>query len=101
MRKQHSERKLRNRYTEFLCDLCASRDAVEVPHCREYTNNQPVHICKNCGFVYVKYRRSAYDIARDWSNVVYGNQFTRTTYTARIPAVKARQVYVADFNIDK
>ena len=79
-------------YEEFPCDLCGSKDAVEVPKARDYTNNQPVHICKHCGFVYVKLRRSAEEIAKTWSEELFGSD-----YTARIPAVKARQVYVADF----
>lgn len=79
-------------YKEYPCDLCGAFDAVEVPYARLYTNNQPINICKKCGFVYVKLRRSAREIAKEWSDELYGN-----SYTARIPAVKARQVYVADF----
>ena len=48
---------------QFPCDLCGETDAVEVPHCREYTNGQPIHICRRCGFVHVKLRRSAEGIA--------------------------------------
>lgn len=75
----------------FPCDLCGSQDAREVPHCREYTNDQPIHICNNCGFVFVRNRRSAAEIAETWSSELYGSG-----YTARIPAVKARQIYVAE-----
>ena len=78
-------------YNEYPCDLCGHNQAVEVPNCREYTNGQAIHICVNCGFVYVKYRRSAEDIASSWSDEIFGDG-----YTARIPAVKARQVYVAE-----
>ena len=79
-------------YEDFPCDLCGSRDAVEVPYVREYTNGQPIYICKQCGFVYVKQRRSAEAIARIWSEQLFGEG-----YTARIPAVKARQLYVEEF----
>lgn len=79
-------------YTNFPCDLCGSWEAVEVPYARLYTNDQAVHICKDCGFVYVKSRRSPEAIARSWSEELFGKN-----YTARIPAVKARQTYVADF----
>jgi SAM-dependent methyltransferase len=77
---------------EFPCDICKSREAVEVPHCREYTNGQVVHICKKCGFVHVKKRRTFEQIANTWSKKIYGKG-----YTAVIPAVRARQTYVADF----
>ena len=80
------------KYEEFPCDLCGTDDAVEVPYARFYTGNQPVHICKSCGFVYVKLRRSASEIVGTWTKDLYGDG-----YTARIPAVKARQTYVAEF----
>jgi SAM-dependent methyltransferase len=79
-------------FKEYPCDLCGSGEAVEVPYARLYTNNQPIHICKLCGFVHVKSRRSPEEIADTWSDQLYGEG-----YTARIPAVKARQTYVADF----
>lgn len=77
--------------TEFPCDLCGETDAVEVPHCREFTNGQPIHICRACGFVHVKRRRSADDIAASWTEEIFGSG-----YTAAIPAVTARLMYVAE-----
>ncbi|HIF09529.1 MAG TPA: methyltransferase domain-containing protein, partial [Sneathiellales bacterium] len=77
---------------ESPCDVCGGDDAVEIPAVREYQPDQPVHVCKDCGFVYVRQRRSSDEIARSWSEEIFEG-----TYTARIPAVRARQVYVADF----
>lgn len=79
-------------YSIRPCDLTGRDDAVEAPYSRLYTNGQPLHICRETGFVYVRYRRSAEAIARAWSDEVYGDR-----YTARIPAVLARQMYAADF----
>jgi len=79
-------------YAQFPCDLCGSTDAVEVPHAREFTDDQPVHICVSCGFVYVKQRRSAHRIAEVWSEDIFGEG-----YTAATPAVAARLTYVAEF----
>ncbi len=76
----------------FNCDLCGLVAATEVPHAREYTGGQPIHICSGCGFVYVRERRDPQAIADSWSNELYGR-----VYTARMPWVKARQVFVADF----
>ena len=81
-----------DRCTTASCDLCGCSQAVEVPHCREYTGDQPISICVDCGFVYVRQRRSSESVARSWSDQLFGN-----TYTGAIPAVQARQVYVADF----
>ncbi len=78
-------------FEEFDCDLCGSTDAAEIPAARRYTGGRPLHVCKNCGFVYVRSRRPAGRIAEVWSDDIY-----EKGYTARIPAVKARQVYVAE-----
>lgn len=77
---------------EFPCDLCGETDAIEVPHAREYTDDQPIHICTGCGFVYVKRRRSPQEIADTWSEDLFGEG-----YTAAIPAVVARLTYVAEW----
>ena len=77
---------------EFPCDVCGSKDAVALPYVELYTAGQPIHVCKGCGFVYVRHRRGYKEIADSWSNECYGEH-----YTARIPAVVARQTYVADF----
>ena len=79
-------------YTEFPCDICGSSDAVEIPHVRDYTGGQPIHICTKCGFVYVQQRRSAEAIAEVWSEEIFG-----AGYTAAIPAVRARLTFVAEF----
>lgn len=73
------------------CDLCGETEAVEVPHARELTAGQPIHICVRCGFVHVKERRSAEEIAASWTNEIFG-----AVYTAAIPAVSARLTYVAE-----
>lgn len=72
------------------CDLCGSSEAIEVPHAREYTGDQPIHICAHCGFVHVKDRRSAQEIAASWSTLYDG------VYKPQSPAVIARLTYVAE-----
>ncbi len=76
---------------DFNCDLCGGDDAAEIEVARLYNGDEPIHVCRTCGFVYVRRRRTADIIARDWSETIYG-----PGYTAHIPAVKARQTYVAD-----
>ena len=80
----------------YNCDLCGSANAAEIPVARSYTNDQPLHVCRDCGFVYVRDRRSPDAIARSWSEDIFKAGSNRS-YTARIPAVKARQTYVAEF----
>ena len=77
---------------DWPCDLCGSEDAAEIEPARRYTNGAPLHVCRNCGFVFVRRRRSAAAIADSWSNEIFGS-----AYTAHIPAVIARLTYVAQF----
>jgi len=80
-------------YKNHSCDLCGSDVPVEIPYSRLYTNNQPIHICGNCGFVYVLARRSSEEIARVWSEEIYGDIYT----AVKNPAMIARQTFVAEF----
>ncbi|MGE0254636.1 MAG: class I SAM-dependent methyltransferase [Alphaproteobacteria bacterium] len=79
-------------YTDHPCDICGADDAAEIAVARHYTGGEPLHACRACGFVFVRRRRSAQAIADDWSDNLY-----QAHYTARIPAVKARQTFVAEF----
>lgn len=76
---------------EHPCDICKSNEAEEISCARKYTDDQPLHVCKECGFVYVRNRRSAQEIADEWSNEIFGEH----NYTARRPAIVARQTFVA------
>jgi Methyltransferase domain len=78
-------------YTCFPCELCGAADFAEIREARFYTADQPIHVCKSCGFVQVIRRRSPERIAEVWAKELFKGE-----YTARIPAVKARQVYVAE-----
>jgi len=78
--------------TGFPCDLCGSDNCAEIEAARHYMGAERLHVCRECGFVYVRRRRSAQAIADAWSDELY-----QTSYTARIPAVIARQTYVAEF----
>jgi hypothetical protein len=80
------------------CDLCGQDKAEEIPAVRHYTNDQPIHVCTNCGFIYVRKRRSAQAIADSWSKELYvTGPDNKPTYTARWPMVKARQTFIADY----
>lgn len=77
---------------DFPCDLCGSDDCAEIEVARNYMGKGRLHVCRECGFVYVRCRRSARAIADEWSDELY-----QSKYTARIPAIMARQTYVAEF----
>jgi len=83
-------------YRDFACDLCGSAERVEVPRSREFHQGEPIDICRGCGFVYVRRRRTADRIAEVWSSDIFGH-----VYTSAIPAVRARLTYVAEFVADR
>lgn len=81
----------------FDCDVCGSDAAAEITCLRRYSDDHPIHVCKNCGFVYVRERRSFEEIAAAWANEIYttgGNTRGDNVYTAAIPAVQARLTFI-------
>jgi SAM-dependent methyltransferase len=70
------------------CDLCSSNAWAPLP----LPDPKGVGICQVCGFVYVRDRRSAAEIAADWSNV-YGEGYNPDCW----PAVRARLYYVKEW----
>ncbi len=82
---------------QIIDDFNGFGQMVEIPCSKFYTGGQTLYICKNTGLVRAKHLRSSEQIAAAWSDEVYDTNFGGKTYTARIPAVKARQTYVADF----
>ncbi|MFQ5763668.1 MAG: class I SAM-dependent methyltransferase, partial [Rhodospirillales bacterium] len=87
--------------TLYPCDLCAGTELAEVPSSKHYSGGWPVHVCRACGFVQVAERRAPEAIQKAWADELYrADDETRlgnATYTARMPAVHARQVFAADF----
>lgn len=76
----------------FDCDLCGSANYTVLEVARKYIgDNEPPVVCDNCGFIFVRIRRPAKEIAKDWNNI-FGEG-----YTSEWPGVKARLFYVAEF----
>lgn len=82
---------------QVINDFSGLGEMLEIPTSKLYTNGEPLHVCKDTGLVRVKNLRSSFETAKAWSEEVYKPEFTEDTYTARIPAVRARHTYVADF----
>lgn len=74
------------------CDLCGSPEHQEIAVARHYIdNNEPPVVCMNCGFIYVRERRSPAEIAKSWDDI-WGQG-----YSSDWPAVKARLYYVTEW----
>lgn len=86
------------KYSRYNCDVCGSDSPIEIEVLRKYTDNQPIHVCKNCGFIYVVNRRTSKEIANVWSNEIFSDEkkFGFKEYSTKIPALVARQVFVAE-----
>lgn len=75
----------------YPCDICGADDAAEIEVLAHYTDRKPIHVCRRCGFVYVRQRRTYREIADAWSRDLFGRH-----YTARVPYMKARHVFLAE-----
>ncbi|KKL90929.1 hypothetical protein LCGC14_1899800 [marine sediment metagenome] len=80
--------------TACKCDLCGSGNYQKLFVAEKYVggNSVPV-VCGNCGFLYVKDRRAADEIANSWSDEIYPTD----GYDPNWPGVKARLFYVAEY----
>jgi len=80
-----------------LADFLGEGKMIEIPCSRKYCSGEAVYVCTETGLVRAKEVRSSKEIARIWSEEVFGGKFDERRYTSRIPAVLARQTYVAAF----
>jgi len=78
---------------DYSCELCGHDEFQEIVILRDYTNYQPVHSCKDCGFVQVLERRTPKEIYEAWKNADPGDD----VYKSARPAVAARHAYAAWF----
>ena len=68
---------------------------IILPYSKKLTNGE-VNISKYSGLVSVIKRRSSSELADEWSRKIFGAKFSKSSYTSKIPAVIARQIYVLE-----
>lgn len=73
------------------CDLCGALESFRLPEADTYGTGK-VRVCAGCGFVHVKERRSAAEIAASWESI-----YAAGGYTSSWPMVEARLTYVAEW----
>ena len=81
----------------FPCDLCGGDDPAEIEVARFYTGGQRVYVCRNCGLIYARERRSEQAIADTWSHSIFPDKGAPLAYTAGIPWVIGRLTVAAEF----
>jgi len=88
---------------KIINDFLGHGEFIEIPCSSKYINNQPIYVYKDSGLVRAKITKTSKEISEILSNEIFGDKITETTYTAKNPAVVARQNYVTEFakqNID-
>jgi 2-polyprenyl-3-methyl-5-hydroxy-6-metoxy-1,4-benzoquinol methylase len=90
-----------DKVNKIIKDFNGETESIVVPHSKKLTKGYELNISKFSGLVSVIKRRSSKQIANNWSNKIFGNKFSKTKYTAKIPAVIARHIYVLETIIDK
>ena len=81
---------------KLIKDYSGFGKSITVPYSQELTGGYKINISKYSGLVSVIKRRSSKEIADEWSKKIFGKKFSRSTYTAKVPAVIARQTYVLE-----
>ena len=81
---------------KIIDDFYGKNTHYIVPNSKKYNSGKAVNIAKYSGLVSVVKRRSSQQIAEDWSKNIFGNKFSETNYTSKIPAVIARHTYVLE-----
>jgi len=90
-----------NKIKKIIEDFDGTSESIIVPNSKKLTKGYELNISKFSGLVSVINRRSSKQIADTWSNKIFGNKFSKDKYTAKIPAVVARHIYVLETIIDK
>ncbi len=80
----------------LIDDYNGKGKSINVPFSKKLTGGYSLDISNYSGLVSVKKRRTSKEIADEWSNKIFGKSFSKSTYTAKIPAVVARQTYVLE-----
>lgn len=81
---------------KIIDDFNGKNIHIILPYSKKFNSGKEVNIAKYSGLVSVVKRRSSLKIADDWSKKIYGNKFSETKYTSKIPAVIARHTYVLE-----
>lgn len=81
---------------KLINDFNGLGEFIKVPHSEKLTGGYEVNICKYSGLVSVINRRTSEEIADEWSKKIFAKKFQNQRYTAKVPAVVARQTYVLE-----
>lgn len=86
---------------DYPCDLCGGTNLLAVDCAPRYMAGRPLHVCGDCAQVQVAHRKTPEELRQVWAEEIYRAddkvRLSDATYTARMPAVHARQTFAADF----
>lgn len=88
-------------YSKLINDYYGKGKTILVPYSKKITGGYEINISKYSGLVSVVKRRSSTEIAKEWSEKIFGKKFSKSNYTSKIPAVIARHTYVMETMLSK
>lgn len=86
---------------KLMNDYYGKGKTILVPYSKKLTGGYEINISKYSGLVSVIKRRNSIKIAKEWSEKVFGKNFSKSNYTSKIPAVIARHTYVMETILSK
>ena len=86
---------------KLMNDYYGKGKTILVPYSKKLTGGYEINISKYSGLVSVIKRRDSIKIAKEWSEKVFGKNFSKSSYTSKIPAVIARHTYVMETILSK
>jgi len=79
--------------TTHDCDLCGSAEFTPLEVARPYVGDEQIPVvCKGCGFVYIRERRTSEEVIESWKQL-----YATKAYDPTLPGVRARLWYVAEW----
>ena len=86
---------------KLMNDYYGKGKTILVPYSKKLTGGYEINISKYSGLVSVIKRRDSIKIAKEWSEKIFGKNFSKSSYTSKIPAVIARHTYVMETILSK
>lgn len=82
--------------SKLIEDYYGKGGNIVVPFSKKLTGGYKINISKYSGLVSVIKRRNSAEIAKEWSEKIFGRKFSKKNYTSKIPAVVARHTYLIE-----
>tara|TARA_Y100001970_G_C14154171_1_gene814547 strand:- start:668 stop:1573 length:906 start_codon:yes stop_codon:yes gene_type:complete len=80
-------------YVDEACDICGSKQAIEIKNIKKYTNGVPIHICNGCSLVAYRKRATPEEMAKFWEEIGFKDSYKPEAN----PEVRSRHFFGTEF----